>query len=59
MRDLATYQSQAFSAINFKAKILGMRDLTMQTLEQFKRIGVQSEMFQDKLFEIVDGGINR
>lgn len=59
MRDLATYQSEVCQAISIEQKMSAMRELTLKTLEKCKGMGVESDMFQDKLFEIVDNGITR
>ena len=59
MRDLATYQSQVCDHIDIATKMSTLKDLAKKTLEKCTKVGVQSEMFQDKLFDIVDQGVNR
>ena len=59
MRDLATYQSQVCDHIDIATKMSTVKDLAKKTLEKCTKVGVQSEMFQDKLFDIVDQGVNR
>ena len=59
MRDLATYQSQVCDHIDIATKMSTLKDIAKKTLEKCTKVGVQSEMFQDKLFDIVDQGVNR
>jgi len=54
MRDLATYQSQVCDHIDIATKMSTLKDLAKKTLEKCTKVGVQSELFQDKLFDIVD-----
>jgi hypothetical protein len=58
MRDIATYEFNLCEGLSFKEQMTHMKDYVAESRDQIKSLGVESEMFQDRLLAIVEDGVN-
>jgi hypothetical protein len=59
MRDIATYEFNFCEGLSFKDQMTQMRDYIADYRDQIKSLGVESDMFQDRLLAIVEDGVNK